>query len=150
VAEDGPAAPDFDFVDAAGADRTLLDDAVGGGALLVFTADDETSRQRLRQLEERHAWFGDKGIAVIAVPTEPAPPAGVLVEAGPEVRAAYRMLFPEIAAGRHVEFLVDRAGRLRARWRPGDALDWRSTRALSHQLAPLAAAALRGGTHLGH
>ncbi len=142
----GPPAPDFDFETADG-DWGALSSLLADGAVLLVLADpaDPVSAERLEQLRARAKWFAGKGVAVVAL-AEADEAGAPVVFAAPEVAAVYRRMAP---AGGHAEFLVDRAGVLRARWQPDDLLDWRNSRLLAAQIAPLAGA-VPGAGHRGH
>ncbi len=122
------AAPDFTFEDAPHAQETLKQ-LRGREVLLVFASMPE-SLPRLRAIEAGRRELEGAGIRVVVVSTgveaaaaDPAVsgmPAQAVV--GPDVPAAYAM-FACSGAGeatrspsRHVEWLIDRSGYLRARW----------------------------------
>lgn len=130
------AAPDFAFVTASGAAVALQDFRERAVVLLVLFALPE-SEPRLRELRRSAAALAAAGVAVIAVPIDPeaeADPAVIpgampAARTGNEIVGAY-MLFRRTLinqrAGevgprpRHMEFLIDRYGFLRARWLPED------------------------------
>ena len=106
--------------------------------LVFFTLPD--SRPRLVQLAEAYNTLQATGTEVIAVPLDdgaqiirrlggrPAMLFPVITHGAPEIAATYTLLsrglgpreiFPGVAPPRHMEFLLDRQGYVRARWLPG-------------------------------
>jgi putative copper resistance protein D len=106
--------------------------------LVFFTLPD--SRPRLVQLAEAYNTLQATGTEVIAVPLDdgariirrlggrPAMLFPVITDGAPEIAATYTLLsrglgpreiFPGVAPPRHMEFLLDRQGYVRARWLPG-------------------------------
>lgn len=143
------AAPDFAFSPGVGRTQTLRDHR--GWAivhLVLFTLPG--SLRRLEALD--HAWLqlGAAGARVLAVPmTAPeqvyrrlglrALNIGLAVDGSEEIATTY-LLFardhrPEVPE--HVEFLIDRQGYLRARWRPDRDPGWEDVRRLVHAVERL-------------
>ena len=127
-------APDFYYAGGDGAASAQLKDLRGvRAALIVFTApDDPRSQPRLDALRQA----GDPHFAVIAPQTEDVWNAyqfltRTLVDRGAPDRLGMPL--------RHVEFLVDRFGYVRARWVPSDEPEpWTSTFDAAGQVAELA------------
>jgi putative copper resistance protein D len=120
-------APDFTFQIGPGAQESLAAQRGRYIVLLVFYSLPE-SRQRLRELAEaKTSRFARMGVRVIAVPMsgrttpdEQGTDADMLAEPDPALVAAYSMFTrtivgPPPSPPRHVEFLIDRQGYIRAR-----------------------------------
>jgi putative copper export protein/mono/diheme cytochrome c family protein len=126
-------APDFVFRTKNGGDETLIGRAAAAPLLLVFftPADALAEDSRLHRLAASREALAEAGLDLIALPLPgPSPvesldPAlgDIVAEAGPDVAAVYRLIATArqsaASAPRHLEFLVDRAGYLRALWQPG-------------------------------
>lgn len=125
------AAPDFAFATTSGS-LALQDYRERQAVLLVlFTLPD--SEPRLRALHESMAALAATGLAVVAVPIDPQAVAGeagsAAIGSSNEIVLSY-MLFRHTLENqrmgevgpkpRHMEFLIDRYGFLRARWLPED------------------------------
>jgi putative copper resistance protein D len=124
-------APDFTF-ELAGAGQDSLAQQVGHVTLLVFYTLPQ-SLPRLGELEAQAQAYASAGVRVIALPTHASERfAGATTERGdgpimalaaPQVATTYAMFARLPADGAdaaepvHFEFLVDRQGYLRARWR---------------------------------
>jgi putative copper resistance protein D len=135
-ADDEPwlVAPDFDFGHGFGPADTLRRHRGWSVVHLVLFAL-PGSLERLRVLDR--AWFdiGAAGARVLVVPMGDvagvsgslgleAPNLPIVVEGAEEIAAAYLPLAGGAPSGAgapsHVEYLVDRQGYVRARWRPGE------------------------------
>jgi putative copper resistance protein D len=116
------AAPDFVFAVGPTPPRALRDYRAARTVLVVLYTLPQ-SRERLAELAARYELLVPLGVEVIAVPTDAAPDAikrlgaeppriffPVVTDGAADIVATYGML----AAGPHVEFLVDRQGYLRA------------------------------------
>lgn len=120
--------------------------------LVFFTLPD--SRPRLVQLAEAYNTLQATGTEVIAVPLDDGahiirrlggrPPMlfPVITEGTPDIAAAYallgRGLAPRAAPPAHMEFLLDRQGYVRARWRPGSpGQSWETVQILVDQILVL-------------
>jgi putative copper export protein/mono/diheme cytochrome c family protein len=126
-----PHAPDFALPepqDDAGTLSALLQHQT---VLLVF-ANSPQSQTRLDQLKQWHDALADAGIAVVTVTQSP------------EIRAAYALYErrPQVDTppAPHIEFLIDRSGDIRARWRPGDIPDWAQLETLEREVRALTVA----------
>ena len=123
------AAPDFDF-QIGERPQEALQAYRGRYVLLVFCTPAATGG-RLRALQAAEARLRSAGVHVVAMPLDGAPApasarasgASLLADPEPQVAAAYA-LFRGAAGGDDLEFLIDREGYLRARWRPGEEPDW--------------------------
>jgi putative copper resistance protein D len=153
VQGDGPrvVAPDFSYAVGPTPPRTLK--AFRGRSMVLavmFSLPD--SRARMEQLAGLYRAIELSGTEVIAIPmnADPAiigrlgatPPIvfPVVTEGAAEITSAY-MLFsraPESFTPRHVEFLIDRRGYLRARWTPvSPGTGWADPEALRAQFRVL-------------
>jgi putative copper resistance protein D len=144
-----PHAPDFVLPGRQDDAATLGELLRRGGVLLVFATLPQ-SEPRLDQLRQWGDSLRQAGIAVVTIIDAPA------------IRDTY-MLYarrPQIedeAPMPHIEFLIDRNGYIRARWRPADTPDWaqlpalqREIAAMTHlELAPATVAAPPGHVHEG-
>jgi copper resistance protein D len=119
--------PDFTFQIGRGAQESLAEERGRSIVLLVFYSMPH-SRARLRELAQaKLGRLYRMGVRVVAVPLEDAVPrdvdgvdATMLAQPDPAVVAAYSMFTrtivgPQREPPRHVEFLIDRQGYLRAR-----------------------------------
>ena len=156
----GPVAPDFTFEWRDRRQGTLMSQRTRGPVLLVFFTM-PGSRSRLEELDHWRSSLAQMGLSMLAVPAQEPAGAGrgqrplpdFVVTADPEVPAAYALFErrKHRAAASHVEFLIDRSGRLRARWQPGDLPDWGDTGNLHEQvsrLQRLPAAPIAPGAHV--
>jgi putative copper export protein/mono/diheme cytochrome c family protein/peroxiredoxin len=120
-------APDFTFQIGRGAQESLAEQRGRGIVLLVFYSLPQ-SLPRLRELADaKPSRFARMGVRVVAVPLAGAPPrdakgvdASMLAVPDAGLVAAYAMFTrtivgPQPAPPRHVEFLIDREGYIRAR-----------------------------------
>lgn len=135
----GPLAPDFPFETRSGRQETLRGQLDQDAVLLVFFSL-PTSRPRLDQLSSNKDEFAGVGLRIVAAPLEasPAPEQAddflrrvpMAISTDPNVPETYRLFERRTRTGgppqnaSHVEFLIDKAGRIRARWSPGDNPDW--------------------------
>ncbi len=126
-----PRAPDFALPepqDDAGTLSALLQHQA---VLLVFATLPQ-SQPRRDQLRQWHDALAQAGITVVTVTQSP------------EIRAAYALYErrPQIDTppAPHIEFLIDRGGDIRGRWRPGDMPDWTQLTALEREVKALTVA----------
>ena len=143
-------APDFPFEGARGQQETLESQRGKDIVLLVFFSEPE-SRTRLQQLANDETYLERAGVRILAVShgasTEPEESADerrqtfpFVVRASSDVLTAYALFDPKSGLGtpsgahRHVEFLIDRAGYIRARWSPEDNSRWERTSDLLDQV----------------
>jgi putative copper export protein/mono/diheme cytochrome c family protein len=124
-----PRAPDFALPSAEGDAGSLQALAAQGGALLVFASLPQ-SQARLDQLRQWSDALRQAGIAVVTMTDAPAiRDAYALYERRPQLE--------DEAPAAHLEFLIDRDGYIRARWRPGDTPDWTQLPALQREIAAM-------------
>jgi putative copper export protein/mono/diheme cytochrome c family protein len=123
-----PRAPDFALPEPQGGAGTLSALLQHRAVLLVF-ATLPLSQPRLDQLAQWRDALDRDGIAVVKVMQ------------APEIRAAYslyeRRPQVETPPAPHIEFLIDRDGDIRARWRPGDTPDWTQLASLEREVKAL-------------
>ncbi len=131
------AAPDFSFeLPQRGQQTIVRPDANEDTLLILYSLPD--SLPRLRSLASQRNAFDDRSIRVLALAAsatdapiaEEQIPGGDAIQAiaAPDVAVVYAMFAARNrAAAGHAEFLIDRRGRLRARWlgvpAPGDDRD---------------------------
>lgn len=136
------AAPDFNFEVGAHAQESLMQQRDTHLVLLVLYTLPQ-SAQRLRAVEAEQQAYVDAGVRVIALPMTPDTHARV-EEDGPDGNSIFALGQPDVAntyamfarpsesapsASGHAEFLIDRSGYLRGRWR-GPGVDKRTTNIL--------------------
>ena len=129
-------APDFSFELPGRGQQTLLRRDESRDTLLVLYSLPD-SLARLRSLASEQPAFAARRIEVLAVTSnaaeahaagaETSGSESMLAIVAPDVATAYEMFAARdgaVAVSRHAEFLIDRRGRLRARWigvpKPGD------------------------------
>lgn len=129
-------APDFSFEVPGRGQQTLLRRDESRDTLLVLYSLPD-SLARLRSLASEQPAFAARRIEVLAVTSnaaeahaagaETSGSESMLAIVAPDVATAYEMFAARdgaVAVSRHAEFLIDRRGRLRARWigvpKPGD------------------------------
>ncbi len=157
------AAPDFAFQYPGREQETLKGERGKAIVLLVLYSMPEDGG-RLEALAAARPAFERDGVRIIALPmTAAVPPtasaaaeAGILADANAAAVAAYG-LFRRVASAeavlpmpRHMEFLIDRAGYLRARWIPGDVPGWQSLARVQQEIAALAREPPRAPAPEGH
>jgi copper resistance protein D len=149
-----PTAPDFAF-EQAGRQETLHAVSERGPVLLVLYSL-PGSLARLNALDAAGDRLDRAGLRIVAVPVDPeaptrsraaAPLPDFAASTGPETAAAYALF--EGAGGGPCEFLIDRAGLLRARWKADSAIGLAPPEELQAQLERLARLPLaRRASHL--
>jgi copper resistance protein D len=151
------ATPNFSYTAHDGSSGTLKDFRGKQDVLLILFSWPE-SRVRLDQLRAAATSIIGKNTAVLAVPmTDSAPdeltaivrdmPFPVVTQGAHEISSSYALfrrtlsipdLFGEGTRPKHMEFLIDRFGYLRARWIPnGDGSGWADTTLLTQQITQL-------------
>jgi putative copper resistance protein D len=142
TANPAPLAPDFGLPLSQGDAGTLKALLQHGDVLLVF-ADAPQSQTRLDQLQQWRNALGQAGVALVGI-TDAPDSRGVyaLYEHRPQLDAE-----PPAA---HIEFLIDRDGYIRARWRPGDAPDWTQWPILQREIAAMQRLKLMPVAPTGH
>ena len=124
-----PRAPDFTLPAPQGDAATLAALLARGGVLLVFATLPQ-SQSRLDQLQQWSDALHQADIAVVAMTDAPSVrDAYALYERRPQIA--------ELPPAPHIEFLIDRTGAIRARWRPGDTPDWRALDVLEREIAAM-------------
>lgn len=146
------AAVDFQFTTNAG-DSASLRDFRGHAAVLLVLFSPGSSDARLARLREELPMLRSLGAEVIAVPIAPCETPLLPLQIGSDDArdvvdsyVLFRRTFAEPGNERdddvpsHLEFLIDRFGYLRARWRPDvDRRGWDDSAFLADQLRSLAA-----------
>jgi putative copper export protein/mono/diheme cytochrome c family protein/peroxiredoxin len=142
-------APDFSYTTAWGDTRSLKDFRSRDAVLLVFYSLPH-SRPRLRQLQQLYARVRPGDVEVLGIPLGPQdiidntsahrPLPFPLVRDGAAEAAVTYTLFASslstpdppavMAVPSHLEFLVDRSGFLRGRWRSDESDGWRNPKQL--------------------
>lgn len=142
TANPAPLAPDFALPQAQDGANTLSALRARSDVLLVFATLPQ-SQARLDQIAQWRAALSQAGVGVVTI-TDAADIRSVyaLYEHSPQLEDA--PLAP------HVEFLVDRAGYIRARWRPGDTPDWTALPALAREVAAMTRTKLSPVAPTGH
>lgn len=151
------ASPNFSYSAHDGSSGTLKDFRQRQAVLLVLFSWPE-SRERLEQLRAAYATLKGTNTAVLAVPTiDPLPgdlqdfliniPFPVVTQGANEITRSYSLfrrtiakpdLFGEGTLPKHMEFLFDRFGYLRARWIPeGKGEGWADIGLLIQQIDQL-------------
>jgi putative copper resistance protein D len=138
----GVAAPDFAFQIGEGPQETLRSER-GKAIVLLALYSMPGSSDRLRQLEAARAEFDKAGARIIALPMNAGAadsgPAAIPARSSVEAVAAYTLFRRDPVAGvppmpTHIEFLIDRAGYLRARWIPNEEPGWREIGTLLREI----------------
>ncbi|MDF0677204.1 MAG: CopD family protein [Nitrospira sp.] len=151
------ATPNFSYAAHDGSSGTLKDFRGKQGVLLVLFSWPE-SRVRLDQLRAAAVSITSKNTAILAVPMTDVPPDElaaivrdtpfpVVTQGAHEISRSYALfrrtlsipdLIGEGTSPKHMEFLIDRFGYLRARWIPnGDGSGWTDMSLLTQQIAQL-------------
>ena len=151
------ATPNFSYTAHDGSSGTLKDFRGKQDVLLILFSWPE-SRVRLDQLRAAATSIIGKNTAILAVPmTDLTPdeliaivrdmPFPVVTQGAREISSSYALfrrtlsipdLFGEGTSPKHMEFLIDRFGYLRARWIPnGDGSGWADTTVLTQQITQL-------------
>jgi mono/diheme cytochrome c family protein/uncharacterized membrane protein len=141
-----PRAPDFSFDGADGQENSLQDRLAQGPLLLVLFSPSE-GLSRLRRLAASRSVLAAAGLRVLAVPLEAeasgATMPDIVGRADPSVAAVYRLIATARSdheeMPRHLEFLIDRDGNLRALWRPDLAGGWNDLQVLQQEVDRLKA-----------
>ena len=145
TASPAPIAPDFALPTPQGDAGTLKDLLAQGDVLLVFDGAPPLAA-RLDQLGQWRDALRQAGVAVVTIADTP------------DIRSVYALYERrpqlETPPAPHVEFLIDRDGYIRARWHPGDTLDWTQLPVLEREIAAmqgqkLAPVAVTGHVHEG-
>ncbi|MBH0208117.1 MAG: c-type cytochrome [Nitrospira sp.] len=151
------ATPNFSYGAHDGSSGTLKDFRGKQGLLLVLFSWPE-SRDRLERLRSLAGEIVKNNAAILAVPMTDSPsddlaavvrdmPFPVVTQGAREIAGSYALfrrtlsipdLFGEGTRPKHIEFLFDRFGYLRARWIPqGDGAGWTDVALLTQQITQL-------------
>lgn len=151
------ATPNFSYIAHDGSSGTLKDFRGKQDLLLVLFSWPE-SRVRLDQLRAAATMITGMNTTILAVPMTDLPPNElaaivrdmpfpVVTQGAREISSSYALfrrtlsipdLFGEGTRPKHLEFLIDRFGYLRARWMPnGDGSGWTDTTLLTQQITQL-------------
>ncbi|OQW33882.1 MAG: cytochrome C [Nitrospira sp. SG-bin1] len=151
------ATPNFSYAAHDGSSGTLKDFRGKQSVLLVLFSWPE-SRARIEQLRAVATGITRTNTAILAVPMTDLPsdelvaivrdlPFPVVTQGAREIASSYTLfrrtlsipdLFGEGTRPKHMEFLIDRFGYLRARWIPnGDGQGWADTTLLTQQITQL-------------
>ncbi|MFM9971133.1 MAG: CopD family protein [Burkholderiales bacterium] len=140
------AAPDFSYLTSQGESRSLRDFRGAKSVLLVLASGDKLTT-RLEQLRPFAARLGAIGVEIIAVPrdrrVDAASAMPVVNEGNGEIHDTYALFVTGLsdedagAGGRHLEFLIDKQGYLRARWSSTDSDAWRDPAVIAVQVDAL-------------
>ena len=142
-----PRAPDFSYVGADGEEGSLQDLLTSGPVLLMlFTPSD--SGVRLQRLAGAQKTLSEAGLRILAVPLmESAGPTQTnprfVATADASVALAYRRIaaaprYDLAMSTKHLEFLIDRQGYVRALWMPQETIAWDDVRSLVQLVGQLA------------
>jgi len=136
-------APDFSTACADGRTLTMAD--LDGRILRIVAADQPSAAAAPASSEPD----------VITIALQRDPPVRLATEvcmaADPAAWTAYAVVSgvdPDALAG--TQFLVDARGWLRARWRPGDAIDWADSKTLLAEIAQIRASPSAATVNRGH
>jgi putative copper resistance protein D len=148
--------PNFSYIAQDGSSGTLKDFRGQKNVLLVLFSWPQ-SRERLQELQNLHSRLAQANTVLLAVPEDDLAPQDlariaelpfpVVTQGSPEIMQSYALfrrtlskpdLLGEGTLPRHLEFLIDRFGYLRARWIPdADGPAWNNTDMILKQLAQL-------------
>ncbi|MSQ51237.1 MAG: c-type cytochrome [Betaproteobacteria bacterium] len=145
IIEDRPwlVAPDFAYATASGESKTLRDSR-GESLVLLVLVDGKNVAERLGQLDSFAVRAGIAGLRIVVVPRDaqsarPVTQLPWVIEGNAEIHQTYALFAtsfsketPRIGA-RHVEYLIDKRGYIRARWLPGEGEAWRDPTAIAVQ-----------------
>ena len=137
-------APDFAFETAGGRQETL-GSLRGKDAVLLMFLTEPGSLPRLEQLARDAPYLEQAGVRVLAVadddPAEPdemggerRPTLPFVIRVSPDVGSTYSLFEAGMGTRQHAEFLIDRAGYVRARWSPDTDQGWTRTSDLLDQV----------------
>ena len=139
-------APDFSYVTNSGEAKTLRDHR-GGKIVLLVLLDVKSTEERLKELTDALPALRSAQVEIIAIPnivdllnvTDRLP--GLIASEGiREISETYKLFarsFSDeglVAGPRHVEFLIDKQGYIRARWLPAENDAWRNIDRLLSQI----------------
>ena len=116
--------------------------------VLLVLADSKDVAGRLAQLDLQTERTGIAGLRIIVVPRDsrsarPASPQPWVVEGNAEIHETYALFAASFSGesqrpgARHVEYLIDKQGYIRARWLPEEGEAWRDPQSILDQAALL-------------
>ncbi len=139
-------APDFTYVTNSGEARTLRDHR-GSKIVLLVLLDFKATDLRLKELANTLAKLQSANVELVAVPNiidqlyiSDRLPGLIVSEGIREISETYKLFarsFSDeglITGSRHVEFLIDNQGYIRARWLPAENDAWRKIDRLMSQI----------------
>jgi putative copper resistance protein D len=139
-------APDFTYVTNAGEAKTLRDHR-GGKIVLLILLDVKATEQRLQELVGALPALRSGNVEVIVIPNlidlqnvADRSPGLIVSEGVREIAETYKLFarsFSDeslVTGTRHVEFLIDKQGYIRARWLPAENEGWRKIDRLTSQV----------------
>ena len=129
-------APDFTYGTNTG-ETKMLQDHRGSKIVLLILLDLQGTKERMQELASALSRLQSAGVEVIIVPNlidylfvADKLPGFIVTEGIREISETYKLFarsFADealIAGARHVEFLIDRQGYIRARWLPAEGDAW--------------------------
>ena len=139
-------APDFSYLTNRDQAKTLRDHR-GGKIVLLVLLDVKSTEERLQELGDAATVLQSANVETIVVPNlidlqnvADRLPGFIVTEGIREIAETYRLLVRSfsdeglVTAPRHVEFLIDTQGYIRARWLPAENTGWRKIPALLQQI----------------
>jgi putative copper resistance protein D len=139
-------APDFSYVTNSGEAKTLRDHR-GGKIVLLVLLDVKSTDVRLEELASFLPVLQPADLEVVVIPNvidllnvADRFPGMVVSEGIREISETYKLFarsFSDeslVAGPRHVEFLIDKQGYIRARWLPAENEGWRKAERLLQQV----------------
>jgi putative copper export protein/mono/diheme cytochrome c family protein len=155
-----PRAPDFVFETADGAEGSLQD-LLRSGPLLLVLFTPSSAGPRLQRLAAAEGTLVDAGLAILALPladeggSTMAPVPHFVARTDASVAATYRVIaavpgYAPPRPARHLEFLIDGNGYVRALWLPEETIAWNDVGSLVNLVGQLAKRPLARGATPGH
>jgi putative copper export protein/mono/diheme cytochrome c family protein/peroxiredoxin len=139
-------APDFTYVTNAGEAKTLRDHR-GARIVLLILLDVKATEQRLKELVGALPALRSGNVEVIVIPNlidlqnvADRLPGLIVSEGIREISETYKLFarsFSDeglVSGTRHVEFLIDKQGYIRARWLPAENEGWKKIEILLKQI----------------
>jgi putative copper export protein/mono/diheme cytochrome c family protein len=138
-------APDFSYLTNRDEAKTLRDHR-GGKIILLVLLDVQSTEERLKELGDAAVALQSANVETIIVPNlidlqnvADRLPGFIVTEGIREIAETYKLFarsFSDeaLVAPRHVEFLIDKQGYIRARWLPTENTGWRKLPPLLQQI----------------
>jgi putative copper resistance protein D len=149
-------APDFSYVTNGGEAKTLRDHR-GSKIVLLVLLEIKSAEERLKELAPSLSSLQSANVEIIVIPpiidllnVADRLPGMVVSEGIREITETYKLIarsFSDeglVAGPRHVEFLIDKQGYIRARWLPAENEGWHKTERLLQQVDLLSKEKPRG------